>query len=56
MITTATNERTVIFAVIPNGALGHSGALAIFGSSYSETSRAQQTGALLSSPPSEELR
>ena len=53
MITRATDERTGFFAMIPNGALGHSGALAIFGSSSSETSPEQQIPARPFSLPSE---
>ena len=56
MITRATDVRTGFFAVIPNGALGHSGALVVFGSLCSETSPEQQMSAHPSSPPSGELR
>ena len=45
MITRATDHRTVFFAVIPNGVLGHSGALMLFGFSYSGTSPGQPTSA-----------
>ena len=52
MITRATDHRTVFLAVIPNGALGHSGALMMFGSSFSGRSQEQQMPAHSSLQPS----
>ncbi len=54
MITNATNERTKVFAVIPETGLGHSASLLLFGSSPLETYPEQLTSALPSSPLSEE--
>ena len=54
MITNATNERTKVFAVIPETGLGHSASLLLFGSSPLETYPAQPTSEHPSSPLSEE--
>ena len=54
MIARATDHRTVFFAMIPNGALGHSGALMRFHSSYSGRSQEQRIPAHSSLQLSEE--